>query len=259
MSRSRSLALAIGAVATVLLVWMVNPWVSVPDSLTPIVTLAFWVLAFVLVVVLYLDARQDPRSGDVEIEGPDFSRFLFGNSRAGLVWLPIRVFLGFTWLEAGLHKLTSPGWIDGGSALKGYWTAAIAVPNTGKSPITYDWYRDFLSFLLNGGHYTWFAPLIAFGELLVGIGLIVGALTGFAAFFGSFMNMSYLLAGTASTNPVMFALGVGVMMAWKVAGYYGVDRWLLPRLGTPWAPGSQPAKSGASARPPGQPAVNDRG
>jgi thiosulfate dehydrogenase [quinone] large subunit len=24
------------------------------------------------------------------------------------------------------------------------------------------------------------------------------------------------------------------MLAWRVAGYYGVDRWLLPMLGTPW-------------------------
>ena len=45
------------------------------------------------------------------------------------------------------------------------------------------------------------------------------------------MNMSYLLAGTASTNPIMFALAMGVIMAWKVAGYYGVDRYLLPAAG----------------------------
>jgi thiosulfate dehydrogenase [quinone] large subunit len=35
----------------------------------------------------------------------------------------------------------------------------------------------------------------------------------------------------------MFTLAVGLMLAWKVAGYYGVDRYLLPRLGTPWRPG----------------------
>ena len=249
MSQTRSLAAVIGVVATILLAWLVNPWVSVPDNLSSVVTWAFWILAIALFAVLYIDARRDPRSGTVEVEGPGFARFLFSNSRAGLVWLPIRIFLGFNWLDAGFHKLAGPGWVDGGSALKGYWTAAIAVSDTGKGPITYDWYREFLSFLLNGGHYTWFAPLITFGEILVGIGLIVGALTGFAAFFGAFMNMSYLLAGSASTNPVMFALAVGVMMAWKVAGYYGVDRWLLPKLGTPWAPGSEPAGSGSSVPP----------
>lgn len=46
------------------------------------------------------------------------------------------------------------------------------------------------------------------------------------------------LAGSASTNPVLFTLAIGLMLAWKVAGYYGVDRYLLPRLGTPWRPGT---------------------
>ena len=73
--------------------------------------------------------------------------------------------------------------------------------------------------------------------MAVGLGLLFGLLTGFAAFFGAFMNMSFLLAGSASTNPVLFTLAIGLMLAWKVAGYYGVDRYLLPMLGTPWHPG----------------------
>jgi thiosulfate dehydrogenase [quinone] large subunit len=247
MSHARSVAAVIGGVATILLVWMVNPWVIVPDGLSAIVQWAFWILAIALVVVLYTDARRDPASDKVEIEGPAFARFLFNNSRAGLVWLPIRLFLGFNWLEAGLHKASGPGWLDGGAALAGYWKAAVAVTDTGKGPIAYDWYREFINFLLQGGHQTWFAPLVTFGEIAVGLGLIFGVLTGFSAFFGATMNMSYLLAGTASTNPIMFALAMGVIMAWKVAGYYGVDRYLLPRLGTPWAPNSQPAGGGGSA------------
>jgi thiosulfate dehydrogenase [quinone] large subunit len=49
--------------------------------------------------------------------------------------------------------------------------------------------------------------------------------------------MSFLLAGSASVNPVMFTLAVGLILAWKVAGYYGLDRYLLPMLGTPWKVG----------------------
>ena len=234
MSGQRSIATVIGVIATLLLVWMVNPWVAVPEGLNQIVTIAFWVSAIALVVVLYLDARKDPDSDQVEIEGPGFTRFLFGNSRAGLFWLPIRLFLGFAWLEAGWHKFTGTGWMDGGTALQGFWTNAVAVPEEGHAAITYDWYRTFLETLLNNDAYTWFAPLIVFGEMAVGLGLLVGALTGFAAFFGALLNMSFLLAGSSSTNPVMFTLAVGVMLAWRVAGYYGVDQWLLPLLGTPW-------------------------
>ena len=48
------------------------------------------------------------------------------------------------------------------------------------------------------------------------------------------LNMSFLLAGSASVNPIMFAFAVGLILAWKVAGYYGLDRYLLPLLGVPW-------------------------
>jgi thiosulfate dehydrogenase [quinone] large subunit len=253
MSSSRTVVTAVGAVAAVLLLWMVNPWFEVPEGIGPIVTVAFWVLAIALVILLYLDARRDPESDRVEVEGPAFARFLTSNTRAGLVWLPIRLFLGFAWLEAGLHKATGPGWLDGGSALAGFWNAAVAIPDQGRPAITYDWYRDFLNLLLANDAQTWFAPLIVAGEIAVGLGLIFGCLTGFAAFFGAFMNMSFLLAGSASTNPVMFAAAVGVILAWKVAGYYGVDRWLLPRLGTPWS--ISPARAGAGSpvqRPTGE-------
>ena len=54
------------------------------------------------------------------------------------------------------------------------------------------------------------------------------------AFFGALMNMSFLLAGTVSTNPVLFFAGILLILAWKNAGYLGVDRLLLPALGTPW-------------------------
>ena len=85
--------------------------------------------------------------------------------------------------------------------------------------------------------------------MAVGIGLIVGLLTGFAAFFGALMNMSFLLAGSASSNPVLFTLAIGLMLAWKVAGYYGLDRYLLPMLGTPWQPGPSPTGRGSTPAP----------
>lgn len=47
-------------------------------------------------------------------------------------------------------------------------------------------------------------------------------------FIGAGMNMLYLLAGSASTNPVMLMLSLFLLMAWKVAGYYGLDRIVLP-------------------------------
>jgi thiosulfate dehydrogenase [quinone] large subunit len=117
----------------------------------------------------------------------------------------------------------------------GYWQNAVKVPaSPARAAITYDWFRAFLQALIDGQTHSWFAKVIVFGELAIGLGLIVGAFVGIAAFFGALMNMNFMLAGSASTNPVLFVLAVGLMLAWKVAGYYGMDRVLLPLVGTPW-------------------------
>ena len=72
------------------------------------------------------------------------------------------------------------------------------------------------------------------GEVLVGLALILGAFVGIAAFFGAAMNFNFIMAGAASTNGLLFVLAILLMLAWKVAGWYGFDRWLLPLIGTPW-------------------------
>ena len=239
MSSLRTVIYVLGAVAAVSLALLVIPAVGLSGDVRTYVTWLFWVSFIALLVALYARHRNAPGSEEVEIAGPGFSRFLFNNRAAGLFWLPIRVFVGVSFLYAGLHKFSDPGWTQGGASLLAYWQRAAAIPEAPARPaITYDWYRDFINFLINGHHETWFAWLVTLGEIAVGLGLILGALTGIAAFFGALMNMSFLLAGSASTNPVLFTFAIGLILAWKVAGYYGLDRYLLPRLGTPWRPGA---------------------
>ncbi len=162
-------------------------------------------------------------------------KFLTNDARAGWVWLAVRIWLGYQWVSAASHKVTDPKWTQTGEALQGFWLNAVKVsPDTGKGLITFDWYRTFLQFMLDAQAYTWFAKLVAYGELLVGIALIIGAFTGIAAFFGGFMNFNFMLAGSASTNPLLFVAAVGLILAWKVAGYIGADYYLLRYLGTPW-------------------------
>jgi thiosulfate dehydrogenase (quinone) large subunit len=48
------------------------------------------------------------------------------------------------------------------------------------------------------------------------------------------MNFNFMLAGSASTNPVLFIIALGLVAAWKIAGFIGADYVLLPLLGTPW-------------------------
>ena len=237
MSTYRRYVTGLGIVAAIVLFWMENPWFR-PEDINPSIrtaaTLVFW-LVFIAIVVLMFNDRKNAGATEVQVEGPAFARYLFSNAQAGFFWLPIRLFVGFSWIEASWHKITGGGWLDGGAALLKYWQGAAATPEPpGRAPITFEWYRDFINVLISGHHETWFAWLVAFGELAIGVGLVLGALTGVAAFFGALMNMSFLLAGSGSSNPVLFTMAIGLILAWKVAGYYGVDRYLLPRLGTPW-------------------------
>ena len=172
------------------------------------------------------------------LNNPRWVNALFSSTNWAWLWLMVRVWLGVRWVDAGWHKTSEAVWTGGGMAVKGYWERAVAIPEQGRPPIAYDWYREFLEFLLHNELHGVFGVLIAYGEVLVGIALIVGAFSGIAAFFGVLMNWSFMLAGTASTNPVLGIVGLGVMVAWTTAGWWGADRIILPRMGAPWKPGT---------------------
>ena len=216
-----------------------------------IATSTLWTYLMLVAIVAagIYQAQQIPEAGVTtkpvadtsagQTDDPVIWKLLMGNSYWALIWMPVRFFVGLEWVAAGEHKVRGDGWMDGGTALKGYWTNATTVPEgRPNAPAgTYAWFQDFISYMLRHEWYTWFAKIIAVGELLVGIGLIVGALVGIAAFFGTLMNFNFQLAGSASTNPVLFALGVLLVLSWKVAGYWGLDRVLLSAFGTPWKRG----------------------
>lgn len=201
------------------------------------------------------------RTEATHLPDPPIARFLFADTRASILWLIVRVWVGWQWLEAGLHKLEDPQWMQTGEALRGFWQRAVAIPEAPARPlITYDWFRAFLQLLLDIDAHTWFSKVIVFGELAVGLGLIVGCLVGFAAFGGALMNWTFLMAGTTSSNPVLLPLGILLILAWKNAGYIGVDRFLLPMLGTPWKPGKlfQSGEGSGEGRQPEEPVVVGR-
>jgi len=179
---------------------------------------------------------------DRKLHDPNWFAAIFSNTALAPLWLVARLYLGYQWLLAGSHKLWGADrWIavegQDGIPLRNFWQGATAIPEQGQPRIKYDWYRDFLTFMTDNEWYSWFSWVIAIGEVAVGIMLIVGVFTGVAALAGATMNFNFLLAGSASTNPVLFIIAVLIIMGWKVAGWIGLDRWVLPALGTPWEPG----------------------
>ncbi len=183
-----------------------------------------------------------------QIPEPPIAKFLFADTRVAWFWLIVRLYVGWQWLVAGFDKLTGYS-IDVGSfgqkvgqpwvfsahdglGLSFFVKGAIA-QTSGAHPAVQGWYAWFLQTFVQPYTAVW-AYVVTFGEILVGLGLIFGVLTGIAAFFGVFMNTNFMLAGAVSINPIIGGLALFLVLAWRIAGYYGVDRYLLPLLGTPW-------------------------
>lgn len=171
------------------------------------------------------------------VTDPPFAQALFGDVRLSWIWLIVRLYVGYEWLLAGWDKIINPAWVGvkAGTALSGFLNNAISL-TSGAHPAVQAWYAAFLKATIVPAAGFW-SYVVAFGETLVGLGLILGVFTGIAAFFGFFMNMNYMLAGSISTNPILLFLSIFLILAWKTAGWWGLDRWVLIDLGTPWSPG----------------------
>lgn len=150
----------------------------------------------------------------------------FSNPKLSWLWFLVRIYVGWTWLTAGWEKVISPVWVGAkaGVAIAGFLNGSLA-KTAGAHPQVAGWYADFIKTIALPNSVI-FSYLVSFGELFVGIALILGVFTGIAAFFGVFMNMNYLYAGTVSTNPTLLILQIFIMLAGKTAGSIGLDRFL---------------------------------
>ncbi|WP_200760814.1 DoxX family protein [Effusibacillus dendaii] len=147
-------------------------------------------------------------------------------------WLLLigRLWLGYEWLTAGVEKVSDPTWTgnQAGVALTNFLKGALS-KGTGAHPEVQGWFMDFLNgaVIPNTKVFTYLVP---WGEVLVGIALLTGCLTTFAALAGAFMNTMFLLAGTSSTNPQMLIMAIIIMVAGLNAGKIGLDRYVIPWL-----------------------------
>lgn len=199
--------------------------------------LILFVLALIFSFVQYVQERDELRasSSTERFPEPAISKFFFGSEGSSMLWFVVRMYVGAEWLLAGWEKVISPAWGIGGKGLAGFVAGALA-KTAGANPAVQGWYAWFLQHVVlpNAGL---FSILVTWGEVAVGLGLLLGILTGIAAGFGVLMNMNYLLAGTVSVNPILGMLGLFLCFSWRVCGWLGFDSWLLPALGLPWKPG----------------------
>lgn len=210
----------------------------------------------------------------VHIEEPPLARWLFAGSQAAWIWLVVRLWLGWEWLQAGWGKVfggnitwrvwdwgdpeyalsgdANIGWVRAagdtgvGDSVAGFAAGAIEASEGPHPDVAFSWYVNFLEWIRDSAHPV-LGPAVAVGEVLLGLALILGAFVGIAAFFGAVLNFSFVFAGSAGVNPAMILLSGLLILAWRNAGWIGLDRWLLPAIGVPWRKGTRggrdPARS----------------
>ena len=156
--------------------------------------------------------------------------WFFRSSAASLIWLVVRLWLGYQWINAGYQKIwgseKSFFWFGGGAGVKGFAAAGVAGSATGKGGASYGWWAGFLhNFVIPNA--SWIAKFIALGELALGIALVLGLFTGLVALFGLTLNLVYMFTGSAGVNPAYCVLEVPLILAWRNGGYLGLDRFAL--------------------------------
>ncbi|GIO91577.1 DoxX family protein [Paenibacillus lactis] len=155
-----------------------------------------------------------------------FNNWLRTNKVAMWLLTFIRVYIGYEWMVAGWGKLT------GGFEAAGFLQGAIAKA-TGDHPAVQGWWAAFLEHAALPGVKI-FNVIVPLGEFLVGLGLILGTFTTFAALMGIVMNAAFLFSGTVSTNAQMLLLQMFILVAAANAGKIGLDRWVIPYLRGLW-------------------------
>jgi thiosulfate dehydrogenase (quinone) large subunit len=129
----------------------------------------------------------------------------------------MRVWLGIMWIQAGAAKLwgaENPGFLhNSGAAVAGF--AAHSVP-------AYTWWGSFLhNFVVpNAG---WIAILVAVAEFSIGIALVAGCFTRFAAVGSLALLFTYVMSGTASVCAFYALFAIVILTMWRTSSWIGVD------------------------------------
>jgi thiosulfate dehydrogenase (quinone) large subunit len=158
--------------------------------------------------------------------------WFYRSKAASVLWLVARLWLGYGWVSAGYQKLWGSEkavfWNGGGAGVKGFAAAGVAGSAAGKGAgASYGWWAAFLhDFVIPNA--SWIAKVVTVSELAIGVLLILGLFTGFAAVAGLSLNLVYMFTGSAGVNPAYAIVAVFLILAWRNAGYLGLDRFALP-------------------------------
>ncbi|WP_082234352.1 DoxX family membrane protein [Halobacillus massiliensis] len=137
----------------------------------------------------------------------------------------IRFYLGFVWISSGAGKIT------GGFDASGFIQGAIA-KSQGQEAIVQGWWAAFLEKAALP-YSDLFSFLVMWGEVLVGLALLLGLFTKTGAFFGAVMNLAFLLSGTISSNPEMLIMAALLLAGGINTSRIGLEPYVKPPFNKP--------------------------
>ena len=145
------------------------------------------------------------------------------------VLLPLRLFLGITFVYAGIQKLTDPQFFNPSAAgFIGKQIMAFAIG----SPI-----HNFLVHVVLP-HAMSFGALVAYGEIAIGLGALLGFLLRPAAFYGMLLSLLFFLSASWRVRPYFYGADIVFVFSWitlllagpLASGLPSLDALLVPRL-----------------------------
>lgn len=143
--------------------------------------------------------------------------------------LPLRLFLGITFIYAGIQKLTDPQFFNPKAI--GYIGKQIIAFATG-SPLHYILIRYAVP------HAVFFGLVVALGEIAIGLGALFGFLLRPAAFFGLLLSLLFFLSASWHVFPYFYGADIVFVFAWITlllagplrSGFPSLDGVIVPRL-----------------------------
>lgn len=158
--------------------------------------------------------------------------------QTGWVLLPLRAFLGLTFIYASLQKLSNPDFFNSGSPVSVQHQMQVLAPMSPIGPL--------VRLSLHAGGFVGLA--IALGELAVGLGTLLGLKARLAAAGGAVLALSFFLTVSWNTSPYYYGADIVFLFAWTpfiaigAAGVLSLDAWIAHHGSAPGrVHGPQPA------------------
>ena len=172
---------------------------------------------------LKMQQAKDASDASNPSSDDDTPRFL------GWILLPMRIFLGLTFIYAGIQKLTDPQFFN--PSTPGY---------IGKQILRFAYGSPMHDFLIGVAHphAVLFGWTTALGEIAVGLAIYAGFLFRPAAFFGMLLSLTFFLSASWNTYPYFYGSDIVFVFCWITmilsgplnTGLPSIDDWLLDQL-----------------------------